>query len=193
MIFFSIPINTLDGNTRALSHSSLTLFFVCRMNHVVSCRWATHKTSVVWIASFFSNSFRLTCIKLSLDRYVFGGLIHFKIYFSAWVRWLHEFSAYEKPVCFTFSACIVLLRDSLHVWQKNECEYACDFGCFCCRRFCCNRAIAACICETLMWCGYDVVLRVWQYEFHTVCDYKIGVEVPAMVTRVANSQQDFID
>lgn len=118
--FFSIRFITLDGNTRALSHSSLTLFFVCRMNHVVSCRWAIHKASVVWIASFLFNSFRLTCIKLSLDRFFFGGLIHFKIYFSAWVRWLYEFSAYEKPVCFTLSACIVLLRDSLHVWQKKE-------------------------------------------------------------------------
>lgn len=54
---------------------------------------------VVFVFSFF------TWIRRRFFAFVlFGGLIHFKIYSIAWVRWTILRGTHGKPVCFTFTA-----------------------------------------------------------------------------------------
>lgn len=109
-ILFDALNSQFDGNTRAFV-KVLWPYFVCCMNRVtVSCRWRAHIKTLIW------THFSFLLFRIKFEPLFFGGLIHFKIYFSAWVRWLFDYNVHAKPVCFTFSARIMLLWESLHVW-----------------------------------------------------------------------------
>lgn len=83
-------------------------FDLLRRLHVlsgtVSCEWETYKSSTLLSSSssvfvLFIPYF-LFCIIIRLVFFFFGGLIHFKIYFSTWVRWFWMIWTFHvKPVC----------------------------------------------------------------------------------------------